>query len=1164
MNPFPSALLLDPKGQRKMAKQQQQQQQQQQQLRQHDQSPKKVSISDRRKHELDNDDIVDGSNGAKSQTAASGSIITTGQIHPATSSSHQSKPETPTVTGVPPASQLTSADAGAGFEDEKKARLLSDALEPAKETPQSDDQSNLLHQPHRMIQDIYNVTERWNQAAKRQKVNNSKHTTSSLKPRNNGVPSVAMESVAVPPSLTPAGPPTIDLTADDDRQPLSDDDVVFVGDRTVPDHEVIYGRVEGAWVLAYQVPYPTSTAMRFATPGYWPSIRCEARRQAGNNIHIPVVDSIGMTFGAIDNRVAAALTPLLDSTAMKVRITIRLDMRKRKENEEAGRQTSDMYRVTINLFGPRSRAGSIGQYLSRKNVWLGPPIVVEAGYEVCNPHATDRAKRATQVYNQNRWTVRSETRKAEDISNAVNRIMEEISTAENIPEMETPQGVKTPLKPHQKQALWFMTQKEQPRKIGRTAKECNSFWRLERTHRGLVYIDDIRNVEVFHRPDEVFGGLLGDVMGLGKTLSILSLVVSSKDLAKQWVENTSTGVTAPGMPRGPSDLPNIQTTLLVCPLSTTSNWEEQIKEHLEENSLRYYLYHGSSRTSQPAELAKYDLVITTYSTVQRELTSKKAKPSPLLQVNFFRIVLDEAHAIREQATQSFKAIITLEAQRRWALTGTPIQNSLKDLGSVVKFLRLAPYDSNNAFAAVSEPLKYDKPSEEAIKRFRSLVVTFALRRDKDKIELPERKDVEEWLHLSDMEKTVYEYIQRKFGVHIKRLKAAISQSDHTGSAAQSGPLAQKKPLNSQVYRELLRGMMYMRQVCAHGIDLLDVDERRSYQGQIAAEAIDLDAEGDTSDIMMNQRNLQAYKDFYFLDHQDQASCAWCDDSIELPETQDHPECEKVEYAYILACSCLVCRGCFQAEEAEAGRRPVGTRMQCKTCKAANVNLNYVSITPEAYKKFKESRYVGRGKGKSKVLGDYTGPATKTKALLRRLLEDKAKNDEILARNATKQPGDTTLEKPIKSVIFSAWTSHLDLIEIALKMNDLNNYVRLDGTMDLDKRGKAIEKLRDDDTVHIMLATLGAGGVGLNFTVASKVYIMEPQYNPAVVAQAVDRVHRIGQQSEVTTVRFIMKDTIEQQVHQISLNKLRMAEMGLGGKKAATRRDTLAMLEGAYS
>jgi SNF2 family DNA or RNA helicase len=148
----------------------------------------------------------------------------------------------------------------------------------------------------------------------------------------------------------------------------------------------------------------------------------------------------------------------------------------------------------------------------------------------------------------------------------------------------------------------------------------------------------------------------------------------------------------------------------------------------------------------------------------------------------------------------------------------------------------------------------------------------------------------------------------------------------------------------------------------------------------------------------------------------------------------------------------------------------------------------------------------------------------------------------------KRTNDSRARTNLKSVIFSAWTSHLDLIEIALKDSGLPNYSRLDGTMSLPAREKALEEFHINNATTILLASIGAGGVGLNLTSASRVYVMEPQYNPAAVAQAVDRVHRLGQTREVTTVLFIMKDSIEEKIFELAMRKQRLADMSMNRGK----------------
>lgn len=132
---------------------------------------------------------------------------------------------------------------------------------------------------------------------------------------------------------------------------------------------------------------------------------------------------------------------------------------------------------------------------------------------------------------------------------------------------------------------------------------------------------------------------------------------------------------------------------------------------------------------------------------------------------------------------------------------------------------------------------------------------------------------------------------------------------------------------------------------------------------------------------------------------------------------------------------------------------------------------------------------------------------------------------------------------IRSVIFSGWTSHLDLIQIALEDNNFQ-YTRLDGRMSRTQRRTALDVFQNDKDVPIILISIGAGGLGLNLTTGSKVYVMEPQYNPAAEAQAVDRVHRLGQTREVTITRFIMEDSFEEKMLELQQKKVQLADLSM--------------------
>ena len=146
-----------------------------------------------------------------------------------------------------------------------------------------------------------------------------------------------------------------------------------------------------------------------------------------------------------------------------------------------------------------------------------------------------------------------------------------------------------------------------------------------------------------------------------------------------------------------------------------------------------------------------------------------------------------------------------------------------------------------------------------------------------------------------------------------------------------------------------------------------------------------------------------------------------------------------------------------------------------------------------------------------------------------------------------------------SVVFSGWTSHLDLIEIALGDKKIA-YTRLDGKMSRTQRGAALDSFRDDPNVSVILVSIAAGGLGLNLTSASKVYVMEPQFNPAAEAQAIDRVHRLGQKREVTATRFIMDGSFEEKMLELQRKKQNLADLSMNRGKLDKHEATKRRLE----
>ncbi|MDQ2814743.1 MAG: DEAD/DEAH box helicase, partial [Actinomycetota bacterium] len=224
------------------------------------------------------------------------------------------------------------------------------------------------------------------------------------------------------------------------------------------------------------------------------------------------------------------------------------------------------------------------------------------------------------------------------------------------------------------------------------------------------------------------GGILADDMGLGKTIQLLSLLAGQA-----------------GAPGGP--------TLLVCPMSLVGNWQREAARFTPD--LRVHVHHGADRLdadSLSAVLAEVDLVITSYGVATRDRVA-------LSQRTWARVVCDEAQNIKNHATRQARAVRALPAAARIALTGTPVENRLSDLWSIMEFTNpglLGPAEKFREAYVLPIERHGSAEAAEALKRVTQPFVLRRLKTDKTIIsDLPDKQEMKVWCNLTPEQASLY-------------------------------------------------------------------------------------------------------------------------------------------------------------------------------------------------------------------------------------------------------------------------------------------------------------------------------------------------------------------------------------------------------------------------
>ncbi|XP_043694361.1 DNA repair protein RAD5B [Telopea speciosissima] len=724
------------------------------------------------------------------------------------------------------------------------------------------------------------------------------------------------------------------------------------------------------------------------------------------------------------------------------------------------------------------------------------------------PEELDTRKRKLNLKGDSDLTRRKGSQKVGEPNNDEQAISESalnklVGTADvyNLEEMEPPATLNCNLKPYQKQALYWMSGLEKGLDVEEAAKTlhpCWSAYRISDWRAPSIYMNIFSGEATTQFPSATQmarGGILADAMGLGKTVMTIALILAMRGKGVPSNQKPITYCVDDEMKISQKKAKTIVKggTLIVCPMALLSQWRDELEAHSRPGSISVVVHYGGDKSINPRVFSEPDVVLTTYGVLS---TAYKQNPelSILHRVEWFRVVLDEAHTIKSSRTIGAQAAFALSSHCRWCLTGTPLQNRLEDLYSLLCFLHVEPW-CNWAWWNKFIQRPYENGDERGLRLIKAILRPLMLRRTKESkdkdgrpiLVLPpvEIKTIE--CVQSDVERDFYDALFRRSKVQFDKL------------------VAQGKVLHN--YANILELLLRLRQCCNHPFLVMSRCDTKTERYVELDKLARRFLEGNSNRSNLNQIvPTRAYVEEVVEDIR-QGKDTECPICLEFPD--DH---------VLTPCAHRMCRECLLKSwpTPEGGHCPI-----CRT-PLKNDDLITCPLDNQFWidiENWKES---------CKVL---------------KLLDCL----ELLSSSGE------------KSIIFSQWTSFFDLLQNPLEKKGIK-FLRFDGKVDQKQRERILKEFSETKEKMVLLMSLKAGGVGLNLTAASNVFIMDPWWNPAAEEQAIMRIHRIGQKRSVCVKRFIVKDTVEERMQEVQARKQRMIAGALTDvEEQSSRLEDLKML-----
>ncbi|RMD43920.1 hypothetical protein DV735_g1195, partial [Chaetothyriales sp. CBS 134920] len=572
------------------------------------------------------------------------------------------------------------------------------------------------------------------------------------------------------------------------------------------------------------------------------------------------------------------------------------------------------------------------------------------------------------------------------------------------------------------------------------------------------------------------GGLLGDEMGMGKTIQAVSLIMSDY----------------------PAKLP----TLVVVPPVALMQWQAEIKSYTD-GKLSVLVYHVSAnpkcKNMSLKEVMKYNVIMVSYSGLE-SMYRKESKgwnrggglvkeDSLLHAIHYHRLILDEAHSIKQRTTGVARACFALKSNYKWCLSGTPVQNRIGEFFSLLRFLEVQPFACYFCKACSCKQLHWSQ--DEAKMCLQCKHSGF------NHVSVFNQEILNPITQVDDSE--LRKAGLAKLRLITDRIMLRRIKRDHTSSME----LPPKDiVLHNEFFGEMERD--FSASIMSNSTRKFDT---------YVAQGVMLNNYANIFGLIMQMRQVANHPDLILRKNaaggQNVLVCRLCDELAEdaIRSRCRHEFCRQCARNYIAAFD-------GQAEDAE--------------CPQCHIPLVIDWDQPEIEQEednVKKNSIINRIK-----MEDWTS-STKIEMLVYDLYK-------LRSRKQTH-----------KSIVFSQFTSMLQLVQWRLQKSGFKT-VLLDGSMSPAQRQKSIDYFMKNVDVDVFLVSLKAGGVALNLTEASRVFIVDPWWNPAAEWQSADRCHRIGQRRPCVITRLCIEDSVESRMVLLQEKKANMINGTVNGDQVA--------------